>query len=42
MGPSDAENQVEANTVKHIDLPDLFNSSFAVKRPSLVWVKNGN
>lgn len=25
----------------HIDLPDLYNSSFTVKQPTLAWVKNG-
>jgi hypothetical protein len=33
----------EANQLgkNHFDLPDLYNSSFTPKRPSLVWVKNG-
>ncbi|KAI8889441.1 hypothetical protein K501DRAFT_282328 [Backusella circina FSU 941] len=39
MGPSDDQSE-QVDTLKHVDLPDLFNSSFMVKRPSLVWVKN--
>ncbi|KAG2236310.1 hypothetical protein INT48_001374 [Thamnidium elegans] len=37
MGPvSDPED----NESLHFDLPDLYNTSFMPKRPSLVWVKN--
>ncbi|KAI8968392.1 dipeptidyl peptidase IV N-terminal region-domain-containing protein [Mycotypha africana] len=33
-----ADNSKTGN--RHIDLPDLYNKSFFVKRPELVWVKN--
>lgn len=40
MGDPNGENG--SGSLNHIDLPDLYNSSFTPKRPSLVWVKNGN
>lgn len=39
MGPINDGSEV-TDSAKHIDLPDLYNSSFFVKRPTLVWVKN--
>ncbi|KAI8091317.1 dipeptidyl peptidase IV N-terminal region-domain-containing protein [Gilbertella persicaria] len=39
MGPvTEAEEQ--SSVKKHIDLPDLYNISFATRRPSLEWVKH--
>ncbi|KAI9486848.1 MAG: dipeptidyl peptidase IV N-terminal region-domain-containing protein [Benjaminiella poitrasii] len=39
MGPV-TETDKQATSLHHINLPDLYNSSFSVKKPSLVWVKN--
>ncbi|CAO0801292.1 unnamed protein product [Mucor circinelloides] len=39
MGPIN-DGLEQTDSAKHIDLPDLYNSSFFVKRPTLVWVKN--
>jgi hypothetical protein len=30
----------ESESTNHIDLPDLYNASFAIKQPTLVWVEN--
>lgn len=40
MGPVNGDPEQQKDTSNHIDLPDLYNSSFFVKRPTLVWVKN--
>lgn len=42
MGPVGDPNDEDggSGSLNHIDLPDLYNSSFIPKRPSLVWVKN--
>lgn len=31
----------EPALLSHFDLPDLYNSSFSPKRPTLEWVTNG-
>jgi hypothetical protein len=36
----DPENDT-TESPNHFDLPDLYNTTFSPKRPSLVWVKNG-
>lgn len=40
MGPVSGGSEQTDSSANHIDLPDLYNSSFFVKRPTLVWVKN--